>query len=188
MEQEIINLQLRNKSVLLRLIPFDTDIDIDDLLQIHYHNLYGELLTCQVLMNRVGNIKAEMEEIIALSKLEVEVYYATMCEQFRKSLTRIDKSVTKKGDVEKTTYKAPTKDEVENSVLIDKGYQIKKQNHFRRQKDLSYIESLYWSVKEKCDNIKRLSEKVKPEEFEKLILEESINGVQIKLKKALIPN
>lgn len=188
MEQEIINLQLRDKSIILRLIPFDTDIDIDDLLQIHYHNLYGELLTCQVLMNRVGNMKAEMEEIIALSKFDVEVYYAQRSEHYRKTLTRIDKSINKKGDEEKKTYKAPTKDEVENSVLIDEGYQLKKKNHFRKQKDLSYIESLYWSVKEKCDNIKRLSEKTRPEEFEKLIMEEIINGVQVKIKKALIPN
>ena len=70
-------------------IGLDTDIDIDDLIKIDYHNILGEILTFSVIMNRIGNFRAEMEELMEEAKVEVEIKKAS-----RKHISRV-KIITK---------------------------------------------------------------------------------------------
>jgi hypothetical protein len=169
-----------DKIVVLELTAFDTDIDVDELTNIHYHNIIGEILTFPVVMNRVGNLRAEMEQIVAETKLDFDIFEAGMQEKMRKKLTETIE--TPKGPkVDK-----PTKDEVENAVLLSPEYKVKKLHLFKMQRNLAYVEALYWSAQSKDSKLNRLSEKLKPEEFEKEILETSINGIIIKVKNKSI--
>jgi hypothetical protein len=174
-------IELENKVVVLSINPFDADLDVDELTKIHYHNILGEVLTCSVLLNRVGNLLAEVNANLSESKLDFEIFSAQMQEEKRKTLTFTD--VDSKGN-EKVSK--PTVAEVENSVTRTPQYKVKKKNIIRLQKEVDYVNSLYWAVKDKCEKVNKLTEKIRPEDFENEILEESINGIMVKVKNKLI--
>lgn len=176
MKQEQLTIQLATKVVVINILPFDTDIDVEDLTKIHHHNIIGEILTCSVLLNRVGNLLADMDEHLSHTKLDFEIFMADLKEKKRKELIRTGTDSKGNPKVEK-----PTQDEVDNAVLITPEYKVKKTNLFRVQKEWAYINSLYWAVKDKSDKVQRVTEKLKPEEFEKDIIEGEINGVMIRL-------
>lgn len=180
-EQEKVTIELPTKMVVLTLTPFDTDIDADELTNTQYHNIVGEILTFPVIMNRVGNLKADMENLLSETKLDFDIFEATWQEKKRKELTFNEQDAKGNPKVNK-----PTKDEVENAVLMSPEYKVKKKNLFQVQKNLGYVESLYWAAKSKDDKLRAFSEKLKPEEFEKDILEGSINGVMIKVSQKSI--
>lgn len=171
-DENTIVIELPNKMVVLQIIDFDTDINVDEILKIDYGNTVGELLTFSVLNNRIANLKAEMEYQVSLAKLDVEVLEAQMYEEYKKNLIA-------SGD--KATDKA-----VEASVVRDVRYSTIKKSLFMKQKNLGYVESLYWAAKDKADKLNKISEKLRPEEFEKELLEDTINGVMIKCTKKSI--
>jgi hypothetical protein len=179
---EKIVIELKTKMVVLKVLPFDTDINVDDVLRIDYSNILGECLTFNVIFNRIANLKAEMQDIVNKSKFQLEIFNAQLQEEYRKKLTSYGDADSKG----KTKINKPTKDEVENAVLMDQRFQIKKNNHFDLTKNLEYMDALYWSAQNKAGLIKVLSDKLKPEEFSGELLADSINGVLIKSSKKLI--
>lgn len=181
MNNEQITLELKNKMVVLKLTNFDTDISADDLTNIQHHNIIGEILTFPVIMNRVGNLRADIEQVLAETKLDFEIFQAYKQEEKRKSLTF--EVLDSKG---KAKMDKPTKDEVENAVLIDPEFKIKKLNLIRIQRNVAYVESLYWAANDKSKKLDILSAKMKPEDFEGEILEGSINGVMILVRDKTI--
>ena len=56
----------------------------------------------------------------------------------------------------------------------------------RLQKQRDIINSLYWAVKSKDDKLNRLTDKIRPEEFEKEIVESEINGIIIRIQNKAI--
>ena len=174
--QEIVTLQLDKKIVVLRLTDFDTDIDVNDLTQIHYHNMIGELLTCSAALNRIGNLLAEWDNIIAEAKLDMEIYEAQMDEELRKVLV-----VETQDDKGKAKYKAATNEAVTNAIKRKPDWAVKSRHILKLQKQWGYINSLYWAMKSKDDKLNKLTDKLRPEEFEKDIVEEKVNGIYIKL-------
>jgi len=174
--QETIKITVGDKIISLKVEGFDTDVEVDDLLRIDYSNIMGEILTFPVLLNRIGLLKADQEEVAAKAKLEVDILGARLSEQYRKKLTRI----------ENEKMKSPTVAEVENAVLLDEGFQLKKKSLFRKQRDLQYIDSLYWSAKSKDDKLNKMGGSLKPEDHTNMLLEGSINGVLIKVREPLI--
>jgi hypothetical protein len=181
MNQEKIVLELPNKMVVLTLTAFDTDVDVDQLTNIQYHNIIGEILTFPVIMNRVGNLKADMESLVAEAKLDFQIFEAQTQEQKRKELTFIVD-----GPKGGTKVDKPTATEVENAVILTPEYRVKKKHLFSLQKNLGYVESLYWSAKDKSSKLDILSAKLKPEEFENEILAGTINGVMIQTQSKSI--
>lgn len=181
-ENNILVIELPTRSVKLILPEFDMDMDVDDILKIDYSNIIGELLTFPVIMNRIGVLKAEQEDVVRKSKFKLEIYEAQLRHQFYRTLatTVITSTGINKG-IEK--LKAPTEDQVTSKVLMDKTYQEKQEFHSQRMKDFSLLESWYWAAKSKDDNLKRISMHLKPEEFEKEILEGTVNGIMIKFTK-----
>lgn len=180
-EQEKVTIELPTKMVVLTLTPFDTDIDADELTNTQYHNIVGEILTFPVIMNRVGNLKADMENLLSETKLDFDIFEATWQEKKRKELTFNESDAKGNPKVNK-----PTKDEVENAVLMSPEYKVKKKNLFQVQKNLGYIESLYWAARDKSNKLDSLSAKLKPEDFEKEIIEGVINGVLILMRDKAI--
>ena len=181
MENEVIEINLKNKIVLLKIDNFDGEIDMDDLLKIDYSNILGEVLTFPVLMNRIGILRADMQNVLSAEEFDLKVYAAKIGEMLRKNLS---KSETDAGGNKKV--KQPTVQQLENEVLLDEGYILRQKKLFRIRKEFEYLDSLYWSAKDKSKKLDYCSGSIKPEDFENEILEASINGVSIKVREKLI--
>lgn len=178
---ETLVIELPNKVVRLLFIPFDTDINTDELCQIHHHNIMGEIMTCAAALNRIGNLRAEIENIVAEQKLDFDIFMAMEKTTQRKKLTFDTTDSKGKAKVDK-----PSADEVETAVLITPAYKVKKKHLLNLEKNLKIVESLYWSMKDKSDKVTRLTEKLRPEDFEKDLVEESINGFMLTMHKKSI--
>lgn len=169
---EEIVIELKDRMVTLQILPFDTDIDVDDMLKIDYTQVYAEILTFTVLYNRIGTLKAELENIVAHSKFDIEVLEAQLFSEKKKQLIK---------DGEKGTEAA-----IDALVKTDAVYIAKKKMHFDKIKNLSYLDSLYWASQAKVGLLRSLSDKLRPEEFLGELLTDTINGVMIKASKKLI--
>jgi len=169
--KEKIAIELRNKTVVLTIEPFDSDIDVDEMVKIHYHNIMGELLTCSVLLNRVGIMLADVSEILAETKLDFDIFSAQVNEEQRKNLEFAN---------EKGVIKKPTIDEITSAIVRLPQYKIKKLNLIKVQKNHDVINSWYWAVKDKSEKLNKMTDKLRPEDFERDLLEEKINGVMLK--------
>jgi len=180
-QQNIIKISRGDKFIILKLPDFDVDIDMDDILKIDYTNILGEVLTFSAILNRIGILRAEMDDAMAKAKFALEVYKAKLSEMYRKSLVK--KTVDEKG---KTKVKLPTNPEVENAVLLDKGYQLRMKTYLRTVRNYNEIDSFYWSARDKAAKLDNASISLKPEDFEKQIIEGVINGVKIKMTEKLI--
>lgn len=150
--------------------PFDSEVDMDSLTMIQYDNIVAEIITIPTLMNKVGILKAEAENAVSETKLALRVLEAERSEYYRKKLTTTDG----------TKQKAPTVGQVEDAVVMDEQVTSSKMNLFKVQKQAEIIDSLYWAVKSKEMKLNKISEGITPADFEKDIIEGSINGVIIK--------
>ncbi len=180
-EGNIVVLEFPTKMVTLILTQFDTDIDTDRLMFLQVHNIPGELMTWPIIMNRIGNLKADQESIVAETKMDFDIFLANWQEKKRKELTV--PITDAKGN---TKMDKPTKDEVENAVLLSAEYRVKHLHKIKIETYLKYVDALYWSAKTKADILLTYSAKLKPEEFEKEIIEGTINGIMIKVTKKSI--
>lgn len=174
-EKEKITIELKDRIVVLSLTPFDSDVDMDSFTQIQHHNIYAEIITISVALNRLGNMLSEVDELLSEAKLDFDIFYAKMIEKKRKELT-----FTIEGPKGGTKIDKPTKDEVENAVVVTQDYKVKKLHLFKLQKNRDMINAWYWAMQSKSEKLNKLSEKLQPAEFEKDILEGKINGVMLK--------
>lgn len=172
---ELIKITFKNKIIAFKMSLFDTDVDVEDVLKIDSFNILGEILTFPVIMNRLGNLVAEMDELLAEAKLELEIKAAELGEFYRKKLV---KKTTDSAGKEKITL--PTIAEIDNAILLDVFYQNARKKSIRLQKEKQNIDSFYWAALDKSKKLDVLSSKLKPEEFEKEIIEDTINGILIK--------
>lgn len=171
--QEDVVIELKNgKMAVLRIQEFNSELEVDDVLRIDYSNIMGEVLTFPLMFNRIANFKAEMENIVAEAKLDLEVFEAQLTEEYRKKLSAAESKVTIS--------------QIEAAVKLDVRFAVKRKEYFKRQKDLAYMDALYWGAQSKDTKLNRLVDKLRPEEFEKDILEDTINGVAIRISKQVI--
>lgn len=173
MDQERVIIELKTRMAVLVIQPFDGDIDTESLLKIDYANIIGEILTFPVVFNKIANMRAEVANILAESKVDFEIFEAQLSEEHAKRLYA-------------SSEKKPTGKDIDTAVLLDSRFGIKKKSFLRKQRDFDYLDSLYWSAQSKDTKLNRLSEKIRPEDFEKDLLEGTINGVMIKMKKKAI--
>lgn len=175
--REKTTLELKDKIVVLTCESWDTDIDMDDMLKIDHHNIYAEIITVSVAINRVGNLLANMTELVAENKLDFDIFMAQKKEEVRKELSVPDD----KGKIYKATI-----DEIDSIIIRKQEYKVKKQKSITLQKNWDIINSYYWAMQSKANKLEKLSEKLRPEEFEHEIVQEKINGVMIqKFNKAI---
>jgi len=153
---------------------FDEEMEIDSLLKIDYSNLIGELITFPVIVNRFGWLLADMERTVSEKKLSLEVFEAKLKERIRTDLTQ------------QSNGKKPTVEELNNAVVSDKGFQIMSRNLFEAQKNRDYINSVYWSAKDKSDKLNKLSLSMQAGDINDSQLEGRVNNVIIKKTKNLI--
>jgi hypothetical protein len=173
MEKERSIVELGDKVYAFFHEPFNSEVDMDDLTMIHYHNIVGEIITIPTLMNRVGILKADADNAFRETKLAHKILEAERSEYYRKKLTT---EVNSK-------VKLPTITQVEDAVIQDEQVMESQLGLFKMQKQAEQIDSLYWAVKSKEMKLNQLSQNLTPSDFESEIIEESINGVLIKLQE-----
>lgn len=172
MEKKVIT--IGNQTYVLRFDEFDEDVDIDSLLKIDYSNLIGELITFPVIVNRFGQLLAEAESQVALGKLNLEVTEAKLKESLRVKLA------------DKNNGKAPSVDAVNSAVTSEKAYQAMRRTLIERQKTRDYMNSIFWSAKDKSEKLDKLSLTVQSSDIADSVIEGRVNNVLIKRTKKLI--
>jgi hypothetical protein len=171
MEKELI-VPLATKTVILRWQE-DLEIDSEAILSIDYSNIVGELLTFPVMFNRVGILKAEIEHAFSVKKMETDISISHITQNMRNQLT-----AAATGRV--------TDKQVEGATETSLEYREAKMALFEVKKQADIIDSLYWSAKSKDKKLEVMSAKIKPDDYEKEIMEGSVNGIMIKYNKSLI--
>ncbi len=179
-EAEVISFPLGDKVVLLKLTSFD-EIDTDEITKIQYHNIIGELLTCSTVLNRFGNMVAEADELLAKAKLGYDIFYAQEYAKAAKEGT-IKYTNTRQREV----VEIPSSNKIEQVIKAKPEYASKIREVIRLQKQRDIINSLYWAVKSKDDKLNKLTDKIRPEDFSKELVEEEINGILIRVKQKAI--
>ena len=172
MEKRII--QIGGNTYKLIFDNFDEDVDIDSLLKIDYSNLIGELVTFPVILNRFGILLAEAESQVAETKLNMDVYEAKTKERLRIELA------------EQNNGKAPTVEALNNAVVSNKAYQAMKRKYIEVVKTRDYINSIFWSVKDKSEKLNKLSLSIQPGDLSDSVIEGRVNNVLVKKTKKVI--
>lgn len=159
-ERTIIH--LKTKSLVLVIKDFgSSDINVEDLLQIHTFNLIADIITFPVLFNRIGNIKAEIDNLLRETQFDFKIFEAQKYEEHKKKLIGIGEKATETG--------------IDMAIKRDPAYKVKMFEVFSVQRQAEIVDALYWSAKSKDKKLEVMSAKLKPEEFEKEILEMAVN-------------
>lgn len=172
---EKIKIEVGDKMVTLTYEFFDLDTDLEQLLKIDYTNVVGELITFPVVFNRIALLRAEMSNAVNEAKLALDIYVSRMNKYYRKNL---------KGK----TSRGPSKEEVEDAVHMDEGYEQTRLKYINRQRDYEYMDAIYWSAKSKDKKLDTFSQKITPKEFEQDIVEGQVNNIYVNFKTKLIPD
>ena len=153
---------------------FDEKVDLDSLLKIDYSNLMGEIITFPIIVNRFGLLLADAESAVAEARLTLEIYEAKAKERFRVQL------------VGENGGKNPTVDALNSAVIQDKGYQQMKRKYIDAQKVRDYLNSAFWSAKDKSAKLDKLSLTIQDGELPDEVLERRVNGIKVKKVKKTI--
>ena len=172
MQRKLI--QVGDKTYKLLFDDFDEDMDIDSLLKIDYSNIIGELITFPVIVNRFGNLLAEAESRVSETKLNLEIFEAKTKERLRVELADANGG------------KNPTVEALNNALLMNKGYQSLRKQFIEVQKTRDYINSIFWSAKDKSGKLDKLSLTVQNGEIPDSVIEGRVNNVLIKKTKRII--
>lgn len=170
-QNESVILHLKKKIITLRSEGLDSEVNVDELLTVDYSNLFGESVTISVLLNKIGELKAEAQAIYERKKLEFEIFEADRAKNIRQNAKSAEEKLTEKS--------------LEERIVCDPAYKIQKSNLINAQKDLNYIESLYVAVRSKDQKLNILARNIIPEEHCNEIIEQKINTVMIKIKNKI---
>lgn len=148
---------------------WDYDFEVDKILKIDHSNIFGEIITIPVLVNRMGLLTAEMRNYCKKLKLYLEMEEAEKAKLFR------NKKAADSG-------KKPTVAEVEEAVILDPKVKNIKYTLIRAEEHLEKIESMYNAAKDKSFKLNNLSKNLTPQMFESELLDGIVNGVNVQIK------
>lgn len=168
-----MQIEVGDKVINLLLLPWDGDLNIDEILKIDYSNLMGEILTFNIWYNRIANLRAEVQNNLKELGFDLEVFEAQLKEKYR-------------SDLDGRGGKKVTVDEVSTSVIKDENYIARRKYLLKREKEFSYLDNLYWNAQGKLQLLQRLSDKLVPEDLHQDLLEDTVNGVMIKMSRKVI--
>lgn len=170
MDKKTIVIGGKTYSLLIK--TFDDDVEVDDLLTIDYSNLIGEVVTFPSIVNRIGIMLAEAESAVSEKKLNLEVFEAKTKERLRIELAEAN-------------GKTPTVEALNNAVLQETAYQKMRLGLINAQKTRDYLNSVFWSAKDKSDKLLALMRNYEIGE-DANISEQRINGILVKKRENLI--
>lgn len=170
----IINLD--TKTVVLISRDLDDSIDMDEILQIDYTNIYGEIITNSVLLNKIGLLRADAQSAYEAMKLELNISESKL----RRSLRREALLNSGRVKVEDEGQIKLTESSLDEIISADKDLQDLKRELIERKRDLDYMDSLFWSIKSKDQKLNSLVPKITPKELYDELIEGTINTITIK--------
>lgn len=161
-------------SVVLKTQFFEDDIDMDRITRVDVMNIHAEVVTMPVILNKAGILLADVTEKFNLAKLDVDITESQLKEKYyNDAATSGDRLSEDKCNVK-----------VRNNV----NWKVKKKQFISRQKDMEYVNSLYWALKTKNDKVDLLARSINTEdiiEFLKRTKLKQFNHVNLKLVKPL---
>lgn len=166
---EIVNIHLEKKIAQIIPTKWDYNFDPDEIFKIDYSNIFGEIVTVPVLVNRMGLLVAEMYYYTKEQKIRLEIKEADLRRIFRK-----------KESVEGN--KKPTVQEIDDHLTLDPVIRNLRLKLIKHEEELMKLESMYNAAKDKSYKLNNLSKSLVPQDFEKEIIEGVINGVMIKMR------
>lgn len=172
MSNKIVN--IGEKTYKLIFDEFEDGVDVDSLLKIDYSNLIGEIVTFPIIVNKFGLLLADAESKVAETKLNIDVYESKAKERLKLRLQ------------EENNGKNPTVDALNSAVLQDKGFQALKKKLIEVSKTRDYINSIFWSCKDKSEKLNKLSLTVQNIEIPYEIIQNKINNIVLKKTKRVI--
>jgi hypothetical protein len=162
---------------------FDKEVDVDKLTSIDYSNIYAEAITSAALLNKVGLLKAQAQEECEHKKLELAIYDAERRKEKRREA--VDNSGKFKVGEE---WVKLTVDSLNEAMVLDEGYQIKKKNVITAEKNFNFVDAIYWAVQSKDKKLNVMIQGVTPEELANEIVEGKINTLYISKHKKTLTN
>jgi len=164
--QESVTIHTEKHILKINYANWDSDISIDDLCRIQYDNIFGEMVTAPALLNKVGLLRADVEAEVKIERLDLKMYEAERYSFHSKQLV---------GQGQKNTGTAV-------SALVDEDPSVlaKRKKLIQKEKEFSYVEAMYWAVRDKCEKLNHILKPVTPEEFADQIIEGTINTLVIK--------
>ena len=172
-----------NKPIVLVYEDFEGDVNVNELTKIDYSNLYGEAVTISTLLNRLGQLRAEAERVYEEKKLERSIMEADLVKRWRREASNNTGKFTITEDDGSTISIKLTERAIDSLVVADKGYQVCKRNEISAQRDLGYLDSLYWATQSKDKKLGHLLPAVTPKDFWEEIVDGTVNGIYIKKVK-----
>lgn len=184
MEHEI---NLGGRKLILEYDALEGHINIEELTVIDASNIFGESATVSASANRIGLLKAELEEEVAFIKLEEKEYITKFQEKLRLSAANNGGKYKIRVEKEEVEVKLTEKG-LESSYVTDSGWKEIKTRLIKTESSLSSISSLEWSVRDKAKKLNGFMVNVTPEEFVGGLVEGKVNGMLLskpKLKGSL---
>ncbi len=164
---ELIKIPIGERVITLKQSDIDSDIDMEEITQIRYDNLYGEIVTVSALLNRIGILKADIDNQYEEYKLDCQIFESGERKRFISSKLSVGE-------------KKPTETQVEDSLNTNSEVIAKRKRLLVYKRGCDYINALYWAVKSKDDKLSVLMKGVTPEEFSSNIVDGVVNGFYIK--------
>lgn len=168
MDDNLIKIPIEDKLIVLKYKDFDSDgIDLDQITQIDYSNLFGEIVTISSLLNRIGILRAQVENILNDFKLETSIFES----QKRKDIVRENLAIGNK---------KPSEGALDDEVNTNREVIAMRKHLNELQRDFNYIDAVYWAIQSKDKKLSVLMKGVTPEEFANGIVDGVVNTFYIK--------
>jgi hypothetical protein len=171
------NIKSKGKDICIKIADFKDDIDIESILRIDYSLLIAEIATFSVIINKFGLMLADAQSELSEKKLDLEIYESKRKKEIRNEWLKEKKKFNK--------------DEVEEELSLSNVWQVKKKMYINAEKNRDYINSIYWSCKEKSNKLDKLSMTIKDGDVDFALIEagiDKLHGVEISNRKKLIPD
>lgn len=142
----------------------EEEISLEDLLKIDIRNLGAELLTIPIVLNHFGILLADATNNYNEAKFSLSIYEATLRETILEN---------------KSGGKKPTKEDIEAEIIRDKVFQVRKKKMYNKQREMEYINSIYWSLKSKDDKLNKLSLTIQSGDIEEQLMETRLKKINL---------
>lgn len=168
-----------NNPITLEHDNIDSIINVDDLTMINTSNIFGEAVTISAAVNRIGLLKAEVEGIMAETKLDYKLFEGRFKAKLRKEAAENSGYYTMRVDNTDVKVKL-TEKALDSSFETDKDWIKAKKKFITAEKNFNALSSLYWAMQDKSRKLNGLISGTTPEDFVKGMIEMKINGILIK--------
>lgn len=170
-----------NQPITLEHDSLDRNINVDELTIIDTSNIFGEHVTISAAVNRIGLIKAEVEERMDLAKIRVKVFEAEYKAKLRKQAANNGGYYTIRVDNEDVKVKL-TQGALDQSFENNPEWIKLKEDYIKAYKQFNQLDVLYWSCQDKSRKLNGLVNGTTPDDYVKGMIEGKVNGILITKK------